>query len=201
MSFSASQLIRWSGFATILAGVLTALFWFLHPGLGDPSAALTARWMWVNLSFVFLLILTLYGVTGLYARQSDRVGTLGFVSYLLSFTSTSLFVGAGIFDAVINPVLRAESPALLNPDGPLLAGPLGIVFMIAGVSFALGFVLFGVTTFRAGIFPVGAAVLLIIGSPILGFSPLMPQIARTLGSVVFGASFIWLGYANSKLDQ
>ncbi len=195
MSFSAPSLIRWCGLANLSAGVLTALFWFLHPGLHSPETALETRWMAANTMFIALLILTLLGLVGLYARQSEKVGGLGFAGFLLSFVSTALFVGAGTFDAYIVPVLTESARELLDPGGPLLGGTLMPVFGVTGVCFALGFVLFGIAIMRAAILPRPPAVLMILSAPILGFSPLMPVIARTVGSVIFGVANIWLGYA------
>lgn len=195
MAFSSSNLIRWCGLANLLAGVFTALYWFLHPGLDSPEAALGKRWIMANTMFIVLLVLTLLGLVGLYARQSEKTGTLGFVGFLLSFISTALFVGAGTFDAYVVPVLTARARDLLDPAGPLLGGTLMPVFGLTGVCFAVGFVFFGIATFRAALLPRTAALLLIISAPILGFSPLMPLIARTIGSVVFGLANIWLGYA------
>lgn len=195
MSYSGANLVRLCGMANLLAGLLTALYWFLHPGLSDPAAVLGRRWMMVNTMFVVLLLLNLLGLVGLYGRQSERAGVLGFVGFLLSFFAVALFVGAGVFDAYIHPVLKAHAATLLEPSGPLFAGPMAALFGIAGVGFALGFVLLAVATIRAGVFSRLAAALLLLSAPILGLSPLMPITVRMIGSVVFGVANMWLGYA------
>ena len=191
MPFTGSKLIQWCGLANILAGLGTALYWFLHPGL---DAVVSRRWMMVNAMFVGVLVMTLIGLIGLYGRQSEKAGALGFIGFLLSFVSTSLFVGAGIFDAFINPVLTERAKELVDPKGPLMGGPMGMVFAMTGVCFALGFLLFAIATIRAKVFPVLAAVMLLVGAPVLGLSPLMPVIVRTLACLIFGAANIWLGY-------
>ena len=137
---------------------------------------------------------SLIGLIGLYGRQSEEAGVLGFIGFFLSFISTSLFVGAGIFDAFINPVLTARAKELVDPKGPLMGGPMGIVFAITGICFALGFVLFAIATIRAKVFPAFAAVMLLVGAPVLGLSPLMPVTLRWIACVIFGAGNIWLGY-------
>ncbi len=191
MPFTGSKLLQWCGLANILAGLGTALYWFLHPGL---DAVVSRRWMMVNAMFVGTLVLTLLGLIGLYGRQSEKSGALGFIGFLLSFISTSLFVGAGIFDAFINPVLTERARELVDPKGPLMGGPMGVVFAITGVCFALGFILFAIATIRAKVFPALAAVMLLLGAPVLGLSPLMPVIVRWIACVVFGAANMWLGY-------
>jgi hypothetical protein len=99
-----------------------------------------------------------------------------------------------VFDAFINPVLTERAKDLVDVKGPLLGGPMGILFAITGVCFAIGFVLFAVATMRAKVFPLVAAVLLLLGAPVLGLSPLMPVIARTIACLLFGAANIWLGW-------
>ena len=81
MSFTSSKLLQWCGLANILAGLGTALYWFLHPGL---DAVVSRRWMMVNAMFVGTLIMTLIGLIGLYGRQSEKSGVLGFIGFLLS---------------------------------------------------------------------------------------------------------------------
>ncbi len=71
---------------------------------------------------------------------------------------------------------------------------MGIVFAITGICFALGFILFAIATIRAKVFPAFAAVMLLLGAPVLGLSPLMPVIVRWIACVVFGAANMWLGY-------
>ncbi|MBI3941338.1 MAG: hypothetical protein HY315_10940 [Acidobacteria bacterium] len=193
--YSSSNLIRLCGLANFLAGLLTALYWFFHPGLTDPAAPLGSRWMLVNTMFIILLVLNLLGLVGLYGRQSESAGTLGFLGFLIAFFSTALFIGAGTFDAYVNPVLTASAKELLDPKGPLLAGPMAALFGVTGIGFALGFVLFAIAIIRAGVLPRWAAVLLLPSAPILGLSPLMPITARMIGSVVFGIANMWLGYA------
>lgn len=189
-------LIRWSGLANMSAGLLTAVFWWIHPGLEDPSNALKPLWMGSYMLFVALIILFMWGLTGLYLRQSEPAGLLGLVGYLLGFIASAFFVGAGAFDAFVTPALRTGATAMLEPDGPLMAGALGKYFMVTGLSYATGYVLFGIATLRAGVFPKWMAALMILSVPVLGLSPLMPPLARIVGCAVFGAANIGLGYEN-----
>jgi hypothetical protein len=71
MTFTSSKLLRWCGLANILAGLGTALYWLIHPGL---DAVLNPRWMQVNAMFVGTLVMTLLGLIGLYGKQSEKRG-------------------------------------------------------------------------------------------------------------------------------
>jgi len=96
-------------------------------------------------------------------------------------------------------------------------GRLGLIgFMVALLSsasltggrgtveaYALGFILLGITTMRAGVLPRLAGLLLIVGTvltlvPSIGLF-LSPSeglfVVNSIGRVIFGIAFVWLGYA------
>jgi hypothetical protein len=191
---SSANLFRWSGLANVVAGVMTALFWFIHPGLDDPRNALLGRWMYVNTGFITLIVLLMWGLTGLYLYQSGKSGGLGFAGYALGFIGLALFVGLGTFDAYVVPVLTADASGLLGDTGALMQGALGKYAMTTGLTFAVGYVLFGIASFRSGLFPRWAAACLALSAPILGMSPLMPATVRLIGCIVYGAANAVLGW-------
>lgn len=193
---STASLFRLSGLANIVAGILTAVFWLVHPGLDDPQNALLGRWMYVNTSFIVLIVLLMWGLTGLYLRQTENSGLLGFVGYVLGFIGLALFVGLGAFDAYVVPALTSGSTGLLGETGALMQGALGKYAPITGSTFALGYVLFGIAAFRAGVFPRWAAALLALSAPILGMSPLMPATVRLIGCIAYGVANAALGWSN-----
>lgn len=202
---STHKLIRLSGIAAMLCGLATAVFWFIHPSAADPRAAHDAAFFaavqspsfgYVFLLFVALILASLLALVGYYVRLFATAGLTGLVSFLLTFVGTAMFLASGVFQCGVAPVL-ARSPAtrsLLAPDGPLLGGTLGLLFASTGCTFALGYLLLGITMLRTRVFPAGAAVLLMLGAPVLGLSPLMPLGARVLGCLCWGAGNLWLGY-------
>lgn len=54
---------------------------------------------------------------------------------------------------------------------------------------------------RSSALPRGAAVLLMLGAPVLGLSPLMPPPARMLGCLFWGAGNVWLGSTQLTLES
>lgn len=190
------SLVKWTGIANILAGFGTALFWFIHPdpSLVNLSLRVAALWKIDYGMFLAVLVLTLFALVGMLSKQIDRINLVGVFGYILAFAGTAILIGAGTFEGFVSPTLAAsaQTQALLNPQGALISALLPI-FMLGGICFALGYILFGIFIIQAKIFPPLAGILLIISGPILGLSPAMPPLARMIGSVIFGLANIWLG--------
>jgi hypothetical protein len=163
---SPARLLRLAGLVSVAAGVLLVVAQLLGALAfvvvdGDPVRHARSGLVGVNGLLTLLAVyLLLLGLVGLYARQSAASGTLGLVGFLVAVLSTMLLAGAWWLEAFAVPYAADEAPALVAepPTGRLLAG--GTVSF--GV-FALGWVLFGVASVRARVFPRDAAILLIIG--------------------------------------
>ena len=112
--------------------------------------------MGLALLAMFALLLAL---TGLYARQVPESGKLGLVGYLVAFLGTILVAGNWWYEAFIGPALREQAPEILTtaPGGAILIGA-----ALTGLAFAAGWVTFGLASFRAGVFPRRAALLMAV---------------------------------------
>lgn len=200
MAVSRNGLFRLSGLANLIAGLVTAAYWFIHPGLA-PQNALLGRWEVMNTVFIGIVLFSMWGLTGLYLKQAEKVGTLGLIGYLMGFAGNGLFIAAGAHEAFVTPLLTAESSALLGPSGAFMTGHLGKYFMATGMTFALGYLLFGIASFRAGVLPKWPVLLAGLSAPILGTSPLQTDLVRTAGCLVYGLACAWLGWWLWKHDQ
>jgi hypothetical protein len=186
---SSSDLIRWAGLAAILAGVLLVVADLLNLAIGfdedEPFSETATTGIYAFQSVVNLLsaVLLLIGLVGLYARQSEAAGLLGLAGFLVAFLGTALVTGllwSGLF---IVPALAVEVPAFLNElEGP----PPG--FFLSFITFALGWLLFGIATLRARVFPRAATILLIIGA-VIAVLPL------PFTGIVLAIAVAWLGFA------
>ena len=69
------------------------------------------------------------------------------------------------------------------------------------LGYMLGYILFGVATMRAGVLPRWSGLFLIIGSALFMISEAVPlddslsHLIVTIGDVIFGTGFVWMGYA------
>ena len=202
MKITTESLIRWSGPAVALAGLSYALVGVFHPPNLD-SAVTTTPWLLVHVLAIAMSVFGLLGLAGLYARQAEKAGWLGLAGYLLLSLWLLLILGFTFVEVFILPALATAAPdfvagwmAMLNgTESSADLGSLSTVWLIAGPSYILGGLLFGIATFRAGILPRWAGVLLAVGTvmgPLAAFLPLelQPKVA-----VPVGLALIWLGYA------
>jgi hypothetical protein len=201
---TARTLLCWSGLAAISAGMLEALFavldFFLFPpsqpfiqtsSLSFSQQAATDAWVIEQVVNWVAKVFLLWALVGLYSRQAKETGVLGFIAFLLAFVGITLVFGTiwGFF--LLAPDLARAAPAFLDssPTPFSLLGFFG--FLLPFPLALLGFLLFGVASLRAKVFPRWAAVLFIL-FPLLfvvkGFIPL-PSIA----DIAFGVGLVWMG--------
>ena len=173
--------VRWGGLAALSAGALIVLSELLrlYIDLVDP-ALYRSVFAFDGVLGLLLAVLVQLGLVGLYARQAGSAGTLGLVGFVLAFIGVQLSMGSSFVDAFAKPVVWPwEDPEYFERTIAALA--------IFAPGFVLGWVLLGVATLRARVYPRASAVLLIAGTLIL----LLPL---PLGGVIFAAAVAWMGY-------
>jgi hypothetical protein len=190
-----SRLERWGGSAAILGGALYLVTFgmvyliydlFAKQAKGTFVGSHAFIHMFDTPMFVFLLV----GAAGLYLRQREVFGFIGKAGFYLTAFGFSLGIVGGAMIIVIGLTV-GEKATLGVPDM--------IAHMLSHVFYALGSILLGIATLRAGIMPKAAAILIAIG-PVWLFAMfgvglnqsflllLPPVIATALG-------WMWLGYA------
>ena len=97
---SSQQLIRWGGLAAMLAGALRTAASFLPPA--DPGVALEILYLVID-------ILLLFGILGIYAFQHDRIGWSGFVGFVLAVIGLTILAGPDGTIGVVNTYALARS--------------------------------------------------------------------------------------------
>jgi hypothetical protein len=190
---SSSNLIRWSGLAALVGGVLVVVYEILDaalfPGGQGSEAMATSSWFIVQILGLVALVLITLGLVGLYARQAEQAGSLGLIAFLVAFSGTLMTFGLLWGEPFLGPMLAKEAPEVLDadPSGTLTAG-----IILTLVLFALGWLLFGLTSLRAGVLPRGAALLLMVGA-VLFF--VVSSLELPGSTIVVGAALVWMGYA------
>jgi hypothetical protein len=179
---SSSSLIRLAGLAALGSGVLSAIgdLLTLVVSRQDPQSATTTSYT-VDLLYLLSTALLLLGLVGLYTSQSRATGLLGLVGFLTAFLGTVLLVGTLWFEVFVTPSLAAQDPEVAES---VLAQTGYLLMLLFG---AVGWILFGVATLRARVYPGWAAILLIVGV-VIAFLPI------PLVGLVFSVAVAYLGY-------
>jgi len=203
MKLSGPHLIRWSGVAAMLAGVLFIVMQTIHPS-DIPSSVSSGQWVLVHCLGVAMCLFGMLGLTGIYARQVEASGWLGLAGYLLFGLFYALTLCFQFVEAFLSPLLTSEAPRLL---GSLLAlaggdsvgaelGALSTVYSLVGALYMVGSLLFGIASFRAGILPRWASGLFAVGGLATAVVvSLFPHPLDRIAAVPIGLGLAWLGYS------
>ena len=204
MKITASNLIRWSGLAAVVAGIIFAGIQPIHP-LEVVAAVTTSAWAIITSLKTAMCLLFLLGITGLYARQANKVGWLGLAGFLLLSLSWALQTAFVFAEAFILPLLATTAPQFVDSVLGTLArgqasavnlGALPLIYSLGvGVAYMLGGLLFGIATLRAGILPRWAAGLLAIAAALTPAAALLPHQIQRLAAIPVALALACLGYA------
>jgi hypothetical protein len=181
------SLVRWSGLAAMVAGVLllTAELLELLPAFDDlpfSELALTGIFAFQLTLYLVGLILLAVGLVGLYAQESETAGSLGLVGFLVAFIGTVFFMGFFWANLFVAPTLAHGAPEFLDQGGRFPG------FRLSLLIYAVGWLLFGLASLKARVYPHAPVILLIVGAALDLFG--VP-----LSGLVIDAAFVWLGFS------
>src|SRR4029450_7066518 len=168
---------RAAGLVSITAGVLVLLHQLLQIILvltvseSQFNATQSARF---GLALIALQLLLL-ALTALCWLEANVVGGLGLIGYLIAFLGTLMVAGDWWYETFISPVLRHRAPEILEASRPALV--LSGAF-VTSAAFAIGWSIFGFVSYRAGPFPRGASILMMLGG--ITRHPLLPALGGHL---------------------
>jgi len=138
---STAKVIRWGGLALMLGGIGFAVHLITHPPGETAPYAFYALWVPSHLLGGIASLLIALGLVGLYLRQSENVGVLGLIGFVLAYAGTTLAAGALIFLSVgLIPFLAFRGmDSLVDPKGPLLSStPMQLATGLPALSLVLG---------------------------------------------------------------
>ena len=189
---SPKTLYQLSGFSLVLSGLLPLIALILNPVDTGVTMVNDPLIMASNLLGFFAVLFTLLGLPGVFLRQAERAGLLGLLGMLFTFFGVAILDGThSVISFAVLPVL-ATSPAtatqLVSLDTAIQQGLLGTLVTIGAPMVLLGFLLLGIATLRAGIFPRWVGIVLIVLVPL---APL-PFVVPILSNAGFEFSYFAL---------
>ena len=195
------NLIRWAGLSAMVAGICFVVVGLLHPP-NILSSVSTSRWVIVHAVAIAMSLFGLPGITGVYARQAHAAGWLGLAGYLLFSLWLVLIFAFTCFEVFVLPLLATTAPTfaagflgIFTGSAEMNVGVLAALWGLSDALFALGGLVFGIATFRAGILPRWAGSALTIAIILAPVSALLPNELRPLVAVPIGFALAGLGYA------
>jgi len=203
MKITGSKVIRWSGLAAMLAGIVFAGIQPIHP-TDALSSVNTSAWAIITPLKTVMCLFFLLGLTGLYARQVNKVGWVGLAGYLLFSLSWAVNLAYIFAEAFVLPPLATAAPKFAQDFifGVITSratesnlGALPTIFALNGIFYLLGGLLFGIATFRAGILPRVPAALLAVTAALTPLAALFPHEIQRYAGIPVGVAVAWLGYA------
>jgi hypothetical protein len=200
----AAQLIRWSGLAAVLGGIIFAGIQPIHPP-DELASVNTTAWAIIEPLKTVMCLLFLLGIGGIYARQVNKAGWLGLAGFLvliISWWCQTAFVFA---EAFILPPLSNYAPHFVDgllrniaagETSDVNLGALPTIYSLGvGLTYMLGGLLFGIATFRAGVLPRWAGGLLAVTAALTPLAALLPHHIQRLAGIPMGLALACLGYA------
>jgi hypothetical protein len=191
-----SKLVRTGGTAGVLAAVLWVASSLVHPRDENLADLASGRWVPAHLGYLVALCLSAVLLVGWHLRQAERSGAAGIAGLVIALSGIVLTGGAIALESLGGRVLVTRAPALVTggTHAPFFqAGLVSSYTLVSGLVTLAGFVVFAVVTWRAGILPRWAGVLVPVGLVLVAGVP--GGVLPIVGFVVMSAGFAWLGTA------
>ncbi len=194
-----SPLARLAGPLAVAAGVLMvgAQLVMLPFDPQDHIATTTAPAFQIG-GVVYMagfVALMLFAVAS-HAWQERSSGKLGVIATLAALIGTMMLGGDLWFETFAVPWLGDEVPTAFDAEPTVL---LALGAISSYLLFALGWVLYGISSFRARVFPRWIAVAIVVGG-VLGFNALLSPWVVPLGLAV-AALGVWMIRAQRRESQ
>jgi hypothetical protein len=141
------------------------------------------------------IVLLLWGLLGIYGRQSRAAGTFGLWAFVVAFLGTALTVGNVWAEVFVWPTLAQVAPNTISRTITSISS-----YLVAGLNlsfplFGIGLILFGAATFWAGVYPRWASALLIVSIPVTIFlDPTPGSFQESIGQILLGTAGAALGW-------
>ena len=194
------SLVKLSGIALLLSGILATVGFSIHPH--DSAGSNHAIWLGAHVLVMSGGVLNLLGLVGLYLVSAAPLGLVGLFGFLLTTVSLVLYLGKLYWSAFIYPLVTVRDADFIwsygfNPGSDPVDPVVRIVFYLGPILFAIGYALLGLSLLRVKAYPAPALWALVVGALLVGLWPLLPGVVQHLSvvvSLIYTAGIGWIGY-------
>jgi hypothetical protein len=200
VNITTNRLTATAGLCAAAAGAIFIGVQIDHPP-ADVAHLLTAEMTVRETAKILMCVLALVGLTGMFLRHRRQLGRVGRVGYgLLSAGYLAMFAVECIIGYYL-PTVAHSNPGYVQHviNGAMGHGPSGGIgsmrelFLVTGIGYSLGGLLFGIALFRARVLARWASLLLAYGTiSTLALSVLPESFSRPF-AVPTGIALIGLG--------
>jgi len=201
MTITTTTLTRAAGLAAVAGGLLFIAVQIKHPLLDAPFTT-TTEYAVRETAKIFMAVLSLIGITGIYLRQVRQTGVLGLIGYLLLGVGYLTILNVQVIGVFVLPDLAASQPGYVNDVLAVATSgtPMGEVGRMqtlshVAITYIVGGIIFGIALFRANILPRWAAALMSVGAVATVATFQLPELTQRLFAIPVGVALIGLGYS------
>ncbi|MBS4201600.1 hypothetical protein KHA93_18465 [Bacillus sp. FJAT-49732] len=190
---TSKSLYRFSGIILLIGvtcSVLTSIFlFFIDTSIDAPLSELEKPLSYaISILELTVYSLILIGLPAFYLSQSGgRGGKTGFIGVLLSVISLILHIAMSAYFISVMPILAKQAPDTIKD---IFFSNFAFFAFGGSLLFLIGFILLGIASIRAKVYPSYVGVLLII-FPVLGVTDFImsSNIINLLGSICLAIAF------------
>jgi hypothetical protein len=200
MNITTSRLTATAGLCAAAAGAIFVGVQINHPP-ADVAHIGTTEMVVRESAKVLMAVLALVGFTGMFLRHHRRFGVLGLAGFSLLTVGYLAIFAVQCIVAYVLPTVALSDPGYVqdvldaavggSPSGDI--GHMHEVFLVSGIGYSLGGLLFGIALFRAGILARWASVLLAYGTTSALALSVLPESFNRPFAVPTGVALIGLG--------
>lgn len=202
MNITTSRITAAAGICAVVAGTIYAGVQINHPP-ADVAHVVTTEVLIREVAKAVMAMLALAGFAGMFLHNRHRMGALGITGYVLvSVGYFAMFANQCIVACVL-PVIARTNPSYVqdyldaamgnHPRGDI--GHMQDLFMITGIGYAIGGLLFGIALYRAGLLSRWASALFAAGTVSALALAVLPESFSRPFAVPVGVALIGLGYS------
>lgn len=208
MSITSKRFTAISGLCAAAAGAIFIAVQINHPP-ADVAHLVTTDVMIRETAKIIMAALALAGFTGMFLRNRDRFGRLGRAGYALLIVGYSAMIAAECFIGYYLPTIAHSRPTYVQHviNAAVSHGPTGgigvvqVLFLVMGMGYAFGGLLFGIALFRAGILARWACLLLAYATTSVLALAFLPMSFSRPFAVPDGIALIGLGISLWRLER